>query len=109
MQQQELAAAANVSYSLLTKVETANRQPTPAFIAACARALLIDPQALTSASYIGPNGCCCTSGAGRSAPVRPSTSTTCLRMRPSSPAPSPPCGRPSPPRTRSGRQRTMDG
>lgn len=40
--QHGLAARANVSYSLLTKVESGSRPATDAFIAACARALGVD-------------------------------------------------------------------
>ncbi|HEY0692858.1 MAG TPA: helix-turn-helix transcriptional regulator [Kribbella sp.] len=45
--QHGLAARANVSYSLLTKVESGSRPASEAFVAACARALGVDVAALT--------------------------------------------------------------
>jgi transcriptional regulator with XRE-family HTH domain len=45
--QHGLAARANVSYSLLTKVESGSRRATPAFVAACARALGVELSDLT--------------------------------------------------------------
>jgi transcriptional regulator with XRE-family HTH domain len=45
--QHGLATRANVSYSLLTKVESGSRPASDAFIAACARALGVDISALT--------------------------------------------------------------
>jgi len=49
----DLADRAHVSYSLLTKVETGHVPATQDFIAACARALQVDPRELTGEPYRG--------------------------------------------------------
>src|SRR5262249_30226609 len=47
----DLADRAHISYSLLTKVETGHVPATQDFIAACARALQVDPRELTGDPY----------------------------------------------------------
>lgn len=56
MTQRELARRANVSYSLVTKVESGHAPASPVFVAAVARALRVDPQRLTGQPFreIGP-------------------------------------------------------
>lgn len=58
--QRELAGRANVSYSLLTKVESGHAAASPAFIGAVARALRVDVPRITGQPYEEP-------GRGRSA------------------------------------------
>jgi transcriptional regulator with XRE-family HTH domain len=49
----DLADRAHVSYSLLTKVETGHAPASADFVAACARALRVDPRELTGEPYRG--------------------------------------------------------
>ncbi|MBO0890500.1 MAG: helix-turn-helix transcriptional regulator, partial [Acidothermales bacterium] len=51
MTQRELARRANVSYSLVTKVESGHAPASPVFVAAVARALRVDPQRLTGQPF----------------------------------------------------------
>jgi transcriptional regulator with XRE-family HTH domain len=51
MTQRELARRANVSYSLVTKVESGHVPASPVFVAAVARALRVDPQRLTGQPF----------------------------------------------------------
>ncbi len=55
MTQRALASRANVSYSLLRKVETGERPASPSFIAAVARALSVHVSDLTEQPYCGGN------------------------------------------------------
>src|SRR5215472_10681494 len=50
----ELARRANVSYSLLTKVESGAAAASPAFIGAVARALRVDVPRITGQPYEAP-------------------------------------------------------
>ncbi|MFE3205640.1 helix-turn-helix domain-containing protein [Embleya sp. NPDC059237] len=52
LSQKGLAAKANISYSLLTKVETGALPASPSMIAACARALSVDVATLTAQPYM---------------------------------------------------------
>jgi transcriptional regulator with XRE-family HTH domain len=51
MTQRELARRANVSYSLVTKVESGHAPASPMFVAAVARALRVEPQRLTGQPF----------------------------------------------------------
>lgn len=51
MTQRELAGRANLSYSLLTKVESGHVPASPMFVSAVARALRVDPQRLTGQPF----------------------------------------------------------
>lgn len=66
--QRELARVANVSYSLLTKVERGHAPATPAFIGAVARALQTDVPRITGQPYED-------TGTGRAAQLKTSAGT----------------------------------
>jgi transcriptional regulator with XRE-family HTH domain len=52
LSQHQLAHRAGISYSLLTKVEAGHRPATPAVVAACARAMGVEPGALSGPAYM---------------------------------------------------------
>ncbi len=52
LNQRALASAAGISYSLMTKVEQGERQPTPGVVAAIARALAVPVTDLTGQPYL---------------------------------------------------------
>jgi len=65
--QRALALRANVSYSLLRKVETGDRPASPSFVAAVARALSVPVADLTEQPYRGGNASVISEQAGVSA------------------------------------------
>ena len=67
MTQRALASRANVSYSLLRKVETGDRPASPSFVAAVARALSVPVADLTEQPYRGGNASVISEQAGVSA------------------------------------------